>query len=96
MNELCIPVAGLSDNDIAEVTVSIKGKKIKYDFRIESFPWETDESLASVNDPLVLSLGKIYKLKQTIESYDKDWELIQIFNPSEGSDHVHVLYRKKQ
>ncbi len=96
MNELCIPVTGLTDNDIAEVTVSIKGKKIKYDFRIESFPWETDELLASVNDPLVLSLGKIYKLKQTIESYDKDWELIQIFNPSEGSDHVHVLYRKKQ
>jgi hypothetical protein len=96
MNELCVPVPGITENDVAEVTVSIKGKKIRYEFRIESFPWDVDESLANVTDPLVISLGKIYKLKQAIESYNKKWELIQIFNPSEGSDHVHVLYRKKQ
>ncbi|MBN2212662.1 MAG: hypothetical protein JW723_00330 [Bacteroidales bacterium] len=96
MNELCVPVTGITGDDVAEVTVTIKGKKIKYDFRIESFPWETDETLANIKDPLLISLGRIYRLKQAIESYDKNWELIQIFNPSEGSDHVHVLYRRKQ
>ncbi len=96
MNELCVPVMGITENDVAEVTVSVKGKKIKYEFRIESFPWETDETITETKDPLVISLGKIYRLKHAIESYDKHWELIQIFNPTEGSDHVHVLYRKKQ
>jgi len=96
MNELCVPVSGITENDVAEVTVSIKGKKIKYEFRIESFPWETEETLTETKDPLAISLGKIYRLKLAIESYDKNWELIQIFNPTEGSDHVHVLYRKKQ
>jgi hypothetical protein len=96
MNELCVPVPKITEDDVAEVTVSIKDQKIKYEFRIESFPWETEETLADTKDPLAISLGKIYKLKQTIESYDKNWELIQIFNPTEGSDHVHVLYRKKQ
>ncbi|HJX71897.1 MAG TPA: hypothetical protein VJ346_08095 [Bacteroidales bacterium] len=96
MNELSVPIIGMKENDVAEVTVSIKGRKIRYDFRIESFPWEADETLTSTKDPLVISLGRIYRLKQAIESYDKNWELIQIFNPTEGSDHVHVLYRKKQ
>lgn len=96
MNELCVPVSGITENDVAEVTVSIKGKKIKYEFRIESFPWETEETLTDTKDPLAISLGKIYKLKLAIESYDKNWELIQIFNPTGGSDHVQVLYRKKQ
>ncbi len=96
MNQLCVPVPGITDNDIAEVIVMIKGKKIKYEFRIESFPWETDKTIADTKDPLAISLGKIYRLKQDIESYDKNWELIQIFNPTEGSDHVHVLYRKRQ
>jgi len=96
MNELCVPVSGITENDVAEVTVSIKGKKIKYEFRIESFPWETEETLTDTKDPLAISLGKIYKLKLAIESYDKNWELIQIFNPAGDSDHVQVLYRKKQ
>jgi len=96
MNELCVPVPGITENEVAEVTVSIKGKKIKYEFRIESFPWDTEKTLADTKDPLVISLGRIYQLKLAIESYDKNWELIQIFNPTEGSDHIHVLYRKKQ
>lgn len=96
MNQLCVPVPGIKENDVAEVTVTLKDKKLKYEFRIEAFPWELDESLAGAKDPLVISLAKIYKLKLAIEAYDSNWELIQIFNPGEGSDHVHVLYRKKQ
>ena len=45
MNELCVPVPGITENDVAEVIVSIKGKKVKHEFRIESFPWETDETI---------------------------------------------------
>ena len=96
MNELCVPVPGITDNDIAEVTVVIKGKLSRFEYRIESFPWDAGEIGDSSDDPLTISLARIYKLKQAIESYDKDWEIIQIFNPAPDSDHIHVLYRRRQ
>jgi hypothetical protein len=95
MKEICIPIPYLKDNDVAEVEVVVAGKKIKYDFRVESFPWEVENEFSSLADPLERSLARIYKLKNAIEGYSKEWELIQIFNPSENADHIHVLYRKK-
>ena len=95
MKEICIPIPYLKDNDVAEVEVVVAGKKIKYDFRVESFPWEVENEFSSLADPLERSLARIYKLKNAIEGYSKDWELIQIFNPNENADHIHVLYRKK-
>lgn len=95
MKEICIPIPYLKDSDIAEVEVVVAGKKIKYDFRVEAFPWETGNEFSSIVDPLERSLARIYKLKSAIEKYSKEWELIQIFNPGEHADHIHVLYRKK-
>lgn len=95
MKEICIPIPYLKDSDIAEVEVVVAGKKIKYDFRVEAFPWETGNEFSSIVDPLERSLARIYKLKSAIEEYSKEWELIQIFNPGEHADHIHVLYRKK-
>jgi hypothetical protein len=95
MKEICIPIPYLKDQEIAEVVVSVAGQKIKYDFRVESFLWEADNEFSSLSDPLERSLARIYRLKSAIEGYDRDWELIQIFNPDEHSDHIHVLYRKK-
>jgi hypothetical protein len=95
MKEICIPIPYLKDQEIAEVVVSVSGKKIKYDFRVESFLWEADNEFSSLSDPLERSLARIYRLKSAIEGYDKDWELIQIFNPEEHADHIHVLYRKR-
>lgn len=95
MKEICIPIPYLKDDEVAEVEVTLAGKKIRYDFRVESFPWEVENEFSTLSDPLERSLARIYKLKNAIESYDKAWELIQIFNPVEHSDHIHVLYRKK-
>lgn len=95
MKEICIPIPFLKENDIAEVEVSVSGQKVKYDFRVESFLWEANNEFASLSDPLERSLARIYRLKDAIEKYDKDWELIQIFNPDEHADHIHILYRKK-
>ena len=96
MKELCVPVPALTGDDYAEITVLVKGKKIKYDYRIESFPWEVEDELSQTDDHLARSLARIYRLKQAIESYNKAWELIQIFNPTDSATHVQVLYRKKQ
>jgi hypothetical protein len=95
MKEICIPIPLLKEQEIANVEVSLAGQKIRYNFRVESFSWETEGEFSSLSDPLERSLARIYKLKNAIENYDKDWELIQIFNPDEHADHIHVLYRKK-
>jgi hypothetical protein len=95
MKELCIPIPYLKEHEIANVEVTLAEKKIRFNFRVESFPWELNDEFSSLTDPLERSLARIYKLKNAIEGYDKDWELIQIFNPDENADHIHVLYRKK-
>jgi hypothetical protein len=95
MKEICIPIPLLKEQEIANVEVSLAGQKIRYNFRVESFSWEIEGEFSSLSDPLERSLARIYKLKNAIENYDKDWELIQIFNPDEHADHIHVLYRKK-
>jgi len=53
------------------------------------------DELSIADDDVSASLARIYRLKRSIESYDKDWELIQIFTPSENAQHIQVLYRKK-
>lgn len=95
MKEICIPIPYLKNQEIAEVEVLVAGQKLRYHFRVESFPWEENNEFSILIDPLEKSLARIYKLKSAIEHYDKDWELIQIFNPDEHADHIHVLYRKK-
>jgi hypothetical protein len=95
MREICIPIPNLRNSEIAEVEVTLAGQKIKYNFRVESFPWELNQEFSLITDPLEKSLARIYKLKSAIEGYDKAWELIQIFNPDEHADHIQILYRKK-
>jgi hypothetical protein len=95
MKEICIPIPYLKEQEIAEVEVSLAGQRLRYSFRVESFPWEINDEFSLLTDPLERSLARIYKLKNAIESYDKEWELIQIFNPDGNADHIHVLYRRK-
>ena len=95
MKEISIPIPDITENDTADVEVNVKGRKLKYKFRVVSFPWEEDNELPDIKDPLSRSLARIYRLKERIESYDKNWELIQIYKPSKSADHIHILYRKK-
>ncbi|NJK86907.1 MAG: hypothetical protein HC906_13945 [Bacteroidales bacterium] len=95
MREFNIPVPGLSDDDVAEITIVVKGKTIKYEFRVETFIWGTEPELEKISDPLAKSLAKIFQLKKAIESYPKEWELVQIYNPCSDTQNIQVLYRKK-
>jgi len=96
MKEICIPVSNLEEDEIADVTVTIGGKKIGYSFRVESFPWSVDsEHVSADDDSLHATLEQIAQLRSSISSYDSNWELIQIFTPSAGATHIQVLYRKK-
>jgi len=95
MKDLCVPIPNFGDEEFAELELKIGKKKIKYSFRVVSFPWDVEDGLLVSGDELEISLARIYRLKKEIEGYDKNWELIQIFNPSENADHIQVLYRKK-
>ena len=96
MKDLCVPLPNLKDNQIAQLEVTIGQEKLKYEFRVESFLWETDEDFAKFStDHLSLSLARISRLKKALESYDNNWELIQIFTPNENSRFIQVLYRKR-
>ena len=95
MKDLCIPVPDFAEDEIAEIELRVGGKKIQYSFRVESFPWEVEDELSVTDDDVSASLARIYRLKRSIESYDRDWELIQIFTPSENAQHIQVLYRKR-
>ncbi len=95
MKDLSIPIPGFKDYDNAEIILKIGGKETSFNFRVVSFPWEDEHDAVNYPDGLTRSLARIYRLKESIESYDKEWELIQIFNPSEDAGFIQVLYRKR-
>jgi len=92
MHDVCVPIPHFSDNEIAEVEVKIGDKKSSFNFRIESFSWGTSESQFA---ELPIE-QRITQLKHNIESYDKGWELVQIFTPTQGSKYIHVLFRQRK
>jgi hypothetical protein len=96
MKEICIPISNLGEDEIADVTVTIGGKKLSYSFRVESFPWSIDsEHASSDDDSFHASIDQIVQLRSSLSGYDSNWELIQIFTPRPGATHIQVLYRKR-
>ena len=95
MHDICVPIPHFSDNEIAEVEVKIGDKRSSFNFRVESFKWEMSDSKTSELTPLPLE-EKINHLRHNIESYDKSWELVQIFTPTQGSKYIHVLFRQRK
>ena len=89
MKDLIIPIPDMLDKQIAEIEVKINGKKRQYNFRVESFRWEPDDEEWTVEE-------KIKKLRYGLETYDKSWELIQIFRPKDDSKFVQALFRQKE
>ncbi len=95
MHDICVPIPHFSDNEIAEVQVKIGDKRSSFNFRVESFSWESNDSGFSELTAVPIE-QKIAHLRNNIESYDKDWELVQIFTPPKDSKYIHVLFRQKK
>lgn len=87
MHDVTIPLPDFVEKQIAEIEVKINGKRRLYNFRVEAFRWEPDNEEWPVDK-------KIELLKEGLETYDKAWELLQIFRPKEGSKFVQVLYKQ--
>jgi len=95
MKDLCVPIPNFGEDEIADIELRVGDQKMSYSFRVESFPWEVDDELSVTNDDVSASLARIYRLKRSIEGYDKNWELIQIFTPNDNAKHIQVLYRRR-
>jgi hypothetical protein len=95
MKDLCVPIPNFGEDEIADIELRVGDQKISYSFRVESFAWQVEDELSVENDDVSASLARIYRLKRAIEGYDKNWELIQIFTPSENATHIQVLYRRR-
>ena len=97
MREICIPVPGFGEDQIAEVSLTVGGQRISYSYRVESFPWSLEGIPQPEDDDEHehATFEQIAMLRNTLASYDKGWELIQIYTPRKGATHIQVLYRKK-
>jgi hypothetical protein len=94
MRDLCIPIPEFLEKQLTEVEISVSGTKRKYNFRLESFDWDIDLSVPEDEKKTEIE-KKVAHLKKQIESYDKKWKLIQIFNPDPGSKYINVLFREE-
>lgn len=92
MKEICIPIPHFGEHQIAEVEVTVNGKKKKYNFRVESFPWSVEDTDAAASSTEM----KINALRGLIETYDDSWDLVQIFTPREEATNIQVLFRQRQ
>ena len=72
MNDICVPIPRIPEAKHAEVAVTIEGKVRAYNFRVEAFAWQPDESLTNATDFLKIRAERIDSLKRSIEGYDKN------------------------
>lgn len=93
MREICLPLPEITGDQPVEIEIKSTGKENIIQFRIVSFPFKEK----NIQDDISGKTTKehINNLKNIIESYDKSWELLQIFAPLNNSKYIQVLFRKK-
>lgn len=67
-----------------EIEVKVNGKQKKYHYRVEIFDWQSCRQ----------GEERAVCLKNMLEQYDKDWQLINIGEATE--DYIHLTFRQKQ
>ncbi len=87
MNDICIPIPRLQEQQAAEMELRVAGEKMRFNFRVEVFPWQDDQEMEI--EP------RISSLKSNIENYDKSWQLVQIYNPRPNAKFIQVLFRQR-
>jgi len=85
MNEICIHVPTLRDEQTVEVEVTVNGERRLMNYRVESFDWTLGGQDVR---------GRIDRLRSLIDAYDPAWELVQIGIPD--GDLVPVMFRQRR
>jgi hypothetical protein len=85
MNEICIHVPSLRENQTVDVEVTINGEKQLMNYRVESIDWTRGGRDIT---------SRIAYLRSRINGYDEGWQLIQIGIPD--GDVVPVMFRRRE
>jgi hypothetical protein len=84
MREIVILIPEIETEQNVEIDVRINGRRKTMQYRVELIDWE-----GSGSPPL----DKVTVLKHKINSYDKDWELVEVGAPNEKG--IPLTFRKK-
>ena len=84
MNEICIHVPSLKEDQTVEVEVTVNGKTRLMNYRVKTFDW-TQGGHDTAN--------RIDRLRSMINAYDPQWELVQIGVPD--GHMVPVMFRQR-
>ncbi len=84
MNEICIHVPSMREDQTVEVEVTVNGKTRLMNYRVKAFDWTKGGT-----DPD----RRIERLRSMINSYDPQWELVQIGAPD--GHMVPVMFRQR-
>lgn len=95
MNDICIPLPRIEEQQIAEVEIRVNGKARSVHFRVEAFPWAVEETSRLHQAASSAAERRLRRLKSVIESYDRGWEMIQIYKPPPGAKFIKVLFRQR-
>ena len=84
MPKIKIQLPGVEAEDKVEVEVTVNGKRRKYAYRIEIFDWE---------DYAEPGEDRVSCLKRIIRNYDRNWELVQIGEPTDRE--ISILFEQR-
>jgi len=84
MREIVILIPETEQEQNVEIEVRINGRSKTIQYRVELMNWEGSEPSAR---------DKFNILKHRIDSYDKDWELVEIGLPE--PDKIPLVFKKK-
>lgn len=84
MNEICIHVPSLREQQTVELEVTLNGKKQLMNYRVESFDWTAGGTDFE---------GRIERLREMIAAYEDGWDLVQIGIPDNNL--VPVMFKQR-
>ncbi|MFZ4464627.1 MAG: hypothetical protein ACOYN5_12320 [Bacteroidales bacterium] len=84
MREVVVLIPDIDKDQNVEIDVRIDGRTRSLQYRVELLDWEGNS---------ITSGDKVQVLKHKIDSYDKDWELVEIGPPTDKN--ISLMFKRK-
>ena len=84
MDQVCIPVPMPGDDEPLKLEVTVGGRALLMEYRIETVTW----------GPEVTPGERAEQIRTFLDNYDSEWSLVQIGAPGEGA--VPITFRRRR
>lgn len=84
MREVVVLIPDIDKDQNVEIDVRIDGRTRSLQYRVELLDWEGNSFYSG---------DKVQVLKHKIDSYDKDWELVEIGPPTDKN--ISLMFKRK-